>query len=58
VQFEGHPPTTERRLVRVVAGCLSTGALGLGLLWALTDPEQLTWHDHISKTFPTPRGRR
>src|SRR6202041_3046551 len=27
---------------------------GLGLVWALVDEENLTWHDHISKTFPTP----
>ena len=26
---------------------------GLGLVWALVDEENLTWHDHISKTFPT-----
>ena len=24
-----------------------------GLIWALVDEESLTWHDHISKTFPT-----
>jgi len=24
------------------------------LVWALVDEENLTWHDHISKTFPTP----
>jgi hypothetical protein len=23
------------------------------LVWALVDEESLTWHDHISKTFPT-----
>jgi hypothetical protein len=22
-------------------------------VWALVDEESLTWHDHISKTFPT-----
>jgi hypothetical protein len=26
----------------------------LGMLWALVDEEALTWHDHMSKTFPTP----
>jgi hypothetical protein len=30
---------------------------GLGLVWALVDEEQLAWHDHISKTFPTPYYR-
>jgi len=24
-------------------------------LWALADEENLTWQDHISRTFPTPR---
>ena len=28
---------------------------GLGLLWSLADEESLTWHDHMSKTFPTIR---
>jgi len=32
---------------------LSLCSLGLGLVWALVDEESLTWHDHISKTFPT-----
>jgi hypothetical protein len=33
---------------------------GLGIVWILVDEEQLAWHDHISKTFPTPDipGRR
>jgi hypothetical protein len=26
----------------------------LGIVWALLDEEHLTWHDHISKVFPTP----
>jgi hypothetical protein len=30
-------------------------AAGIGLLWALVDEERLTWHDYMSKTFPTPR---
>ncbi len=33
---------------------LSLMAGGIGLLWGLVDEETLTWHDHISKTFPTP----
>jgi hypothetical protein len=27
--------------------------LGLGMFWALMDEEGLTWHDHMSRTFPT-----
>jgi len=29
-----------------------------GLLWSLADEESLAWHDHISRTFPTPRDSR
>jgi hypothetical protein len=25
----------------------------MGMLWALTDQESLTWHDHISQTLLT-----
>jgi hypothetical protein len=39
--------------VRALSACLSFCAGGIGLLWALVDEEKLTWHDHISKTFPT-----
>ena len=42
------------RLFRVGAAGLSVLAAGLGILWALVDEESLTWHDHISKTYPTP----
>jgi hypothetical protein len=28
-------------------------AAGTGLIWALVDEDSLTWHDHISGTFPT-----
>lgn len=53
--FDGQPPRWSQRVGRLVAGCLSLGALGLGMLWALTDEESLAWHDHITKTFPTVR---
>jgi uncharacterized RDD family membrane protein YckC len=54
VDFDGRPPSREQRLFRVASGCVSLFSAGLGLLWALVDEESLTWHDHISKTFPTP----
>lgn len=54
IDFDGRRPTREQRLARVAAVWLSVASLGLGLLWALMDEESLTWHDHISKTFPTP----
>jgi len=54
VNFDGQKPDREQRLYRLASGCLSLMAAGLGLLWALVDEESLTWHDHMSKTFPTP----
>ncbi|MDX2151527.1 MAG: RDD family protein [Bryobacteraceae bacterium] len=53
VHFDGQPPTREQRMRRLAGGILSLLASGLGLLWSLVDEESLTWHDHISKTFPT-----
>ena len=54
VNFDGRRPSREQRLYRMAAGFLSLMAAGLGLLWSLVDEETLTWHDHMSKTFPTP----
>jgi uncharacterized RDD family membrane protein YckC len=53
VDFDGRPPDREQRGLRQLASLLSLGSAGLGLVWALVDEESLTWHDHISKTFPT-----
>jgi uncharacterized RDD family membrane protein YckC len=54
VNFDGLRPTRTQRLARAASGFLSVMAGGIGLLWGLVDEETLTWHDHISKTFPTP----
>jgi uncharacterized RDD family membrane protein YckC len=54
VNFDGQKPTRTQRMHRMASGALSLCAAGLGLLWALVDEETLTWHDHISRTFPTP----
>jgi uncharacterized RDD family membrane protein YckC len=54
VDFDGRRPNRQKRALRHVAGVLSLISAGLGLIWALVDEENLTWHDHISKTFPTP----
>jgi uncharacterized RDD family membrane protein YckC len=54
VNFDGHLPGREQRGVRQAAYLLSLLSAGVGLLWAFVDEENLTWHDHISKTFPTP----
>jgi uncharacterized RDD family membrane protein YckC len=54
VDFDGRRPEREQRTIRLAASVLSIASAGLGLVWALVDEENLTWHDHISKTFPTP----
>jgi uncharacterized RDD family membrane protein YckC len=54
VNFDGQRPTRTQRMRRLASGVLSLCAAGLGLLWALVDEDTLTWHDHISRTFPTP----
>lgn len=53
VDFDGRRPDRDQRILRQIAGLLSLVSAGLGLVWALVDDERLTWHDHISKTFPT-----
>jgi uncharacterized RDD family membrane protein YckC len=53
VDFDGRTPRRDYRIVRQFAGALSLVSAGVGLIWALVDDEGLTWHDHISKTFPT-----
>lgn len=57
LNFDGRVPDREERLSRLFGTFLSCAAGGLGLVWALVDEEQLAWHDHISKTFPTPYYR-
>ena len=54
VTFDGEEPTPPDRFMRVAWGVFSVLPLGLGLLWALVDQERLTWHDLLSKTFPSP----
>ena len=54
LNFDGHAPTREQRAFRLAGSLLSLLAAGLGLLWSLVDEESLTWHDHMSKTFPSP----
>jgi uncharacterized RDD family membrane protein YckC len=53
LSFDGHRPDWKWYTLRFVVMCCGTVAVGLGPLWALIDNEGLTWHDHISKTFPT-----
>ena len=53
VDFDGNRPSQARRYQRLCATFLSLLAAGMGLIWALVDEDGLTWHDHISSTFPT-----
>lgn len=55
--FEGFPLEPKQRVLRFFAGWLSMGTV-VGHLWCLADEESLTWHDHMSRTFPTPRKIR
>jgi uncharacterized RDD family membrane protein YckC len=53
VDFDGRNTSEDQLRMRVLGTILSVLPAGLGLLWALVDEESLTWHDHISHTFPT-----
>ena len=53
VDFDGNAPSPARRYQRLCGTLLSFLAAGIGMLWALVDEDGLTWHDHISGTFPT-----
>jgi len=53
VDFDGNPPSQVRRYQRLAGSFVSVLAAGVGLIWALVDEDSLTWHDHISGTFPT-----
>ncbi len=53
VDFDGNPPSKSRRYQRFLGSLLSLLAAGIGLVWSLVDEDRLTWHDHISNTFPT-----
>jgi uncharacterized RDD family membrane protein YckC len=53
VDFDGNPPSHERRYQRLLGSMISVLAAGMGLFWVLLDQDCLTWHDHMSNTFPT-----
>ncbi len=50
VTFDGEAPDRQTRRTRALATMLSSLSLGLGLLWALVDEDELCWHDRISRT--------
>jgi len=55
INFDGNRPSREERLLRVLVSIVSFASMGVGLLWCLFDEEKLTWHDHITKTFSSPK---
>ena len=55
ITFDGFALDRRARALRFVGSWMSVLSGGLGILWALLDEENLTWHDHMSKTFPTLR---
>jgi uncharacterized RDD family membrane protein YckC len=55
IDFDGNAPSRERRLHRTFASFVSILAAGIGLIWVFVDQDGLTWHDHMSGTFPTLR---
>jgi uncharacterized RDD family membrane protein YckC len=54
VTFEGDRPERVHRMLRFLGTCLSLCTV-VGMFWTYADEESLTWPDHISGTFPTPR---
>ncbi len=53
LRFDGGAPSRGRRLWREAASLFSLLPAGLGFFWALLDEEGLSFHDHISETFPS-----
>ncbi|MGE5489322.1 MAG: RDD family protein [bacterium] len=54
VSFDGVPARPRARVARLFWAVVGMASVGLGIAWALLDDERLTWHDMITKTFPTP----
>lgn len=50
VGADGAPPTARAVTLRYAVATLSLLALGLGLAWALLDPQRRTWHDLAAGT--------
>jgi uncharacterized RDD family membrane protein YckC len=51
VDFHGKPIGARAAGLRSFGYIVSLGCFGLGFLWALFDPDRLTWHDRISRTL-------
>ena len=49
--FDDEYPTREQMKARLVAMLLSLLPMGLGMLWAIFDEDNMTWHDRHSRTY-------
>jgi uncharacterized RDD family membrane protein YckC len=54
------PVSLWQLMLRFIIATFSWLLFGLGFLWSLIDPEQLTWHDRYSMTelVVTPKGQK
>jgi uncharacterized RDD family membrane protein YckC len=53
--FAGKSPTLRQRRNRIVGFYLSVLSLGMGLMWAFVDVDELCWHDRLSGTYLSER---
>ena len=49
--FEGKWPLLRQRRHRILSFYLAALSIGMGLLWAFVDIDQLCWHDRLSRTY-------
>jgi uncharacterized RDD family membrane protein YckC len=49
--FDDEYPTREQMKARLVAMLLSLLPMGLGMLWAIFDEDNMSWHDRHSRTY-------
>jgi uncharacterized RDD family membrane protein YckC len=49
--FDGEYPTREQMKSRLVSMLLSLLPMGLGMLWAIFDEDNMSWHDRHSRTY-------
>jgi uncharacterized RDD family membrane protein YckC len=53
--FSGKSPTLRQRRNRIFGFYLSALSLGMGLMWAFVDVDELCWHDRLSRTYLSER---
>ena len=55
--FLGKPASLGQRRNRILGFYLSALSLGMGLMWAFFDVDELCWHDRLSRTYLSERER-